>query len=468
MSVPPIPISPSPVTTTTTTRAGTAALYRGRFDPPGLHHVETLKALLARFDRVVVMPWGPMPDRPIDENVAPAFRARLIDIAFQRLDPRIVVDLTDIEHATISGSEDVEKTSSWLQDRKVFHVVEAASFAEDVARLHPGATVVVVATTGAAVPPGEFPVVRVEHDVAGAVMRKRLYEGLAIDDLVPTGVAQAIARHGLYRGMPRTVTRLRPREPRLLLVADERNEKAVRWAQRFAPWAVVDDPNLIVVFGGDGSMLHAIQQHWRKRVPFLGINAGHLGFLLNDPNGIVDDDDAVAALWHKELLLHHMPMLHVELLERAGGWRSGLTFNDAWIERSTGQSAWIEVKVDGRVRLPKLVCDGVLVSTAAGSTAYARSMGATPLLADTAAWLLVGSNVMDPILWKSALLSTSSVVEMRSLHVEKRPLTGFLHGVSMGEITEMRARLSRAASVELAFVGAHDMAEKIARIQFPG
>ncbi len=443
------------------------ALYRGRFDPPGLHHVEILRALIARFDRVVVMPWGPMPDRPIDENVAPSFRARLIDIAFQRLDPRIVVDLTDIEQATISGSDDVERCSSWLQDREVFHVVEAVSLSEDMARLHPGARVVVVAATGAAVPPGDAPVVRVDSDVAGAVMRKRLYESLAVDDLVPPGVAAAIARHGLYRGIPRLVTRMKVPSPRLLLVADERNDKAVRWAQRFAPYAVVDDPNLIVVFGGDGSMLHAIQQHWRRRVPFLGVNAGHLGFLLNDPNGIVDDDDAVAALWDKELLLHHMPMLHVELLSRAGAWRSGLTFNDAWIERSTGQSAWIEVKVDGRVRLPKLVCDGVLVSTAAGSTAYARSMGATPLLADTAAWLLVGSNVMDPILWKSALLSTSSTVEVRSLHVEKRPLTGFLHGVSMGEVTEMRARLSRAASVELAFLGAHDMAEKIARIQFP-
>ncbi|HEY4221593.1 MAG TPA: hypothetical protein VGO62_09625, partial [Myxococcota bacterium] len=91
----------------------------------------------------------------------------------------------------------------------------------------------------------------------------------------------------------------------------------------------------------------------------------------------------------------------------------------------------------------------------------------TPLLADTAAWLLVGSNVMEPFLWKSSLLSTSSTVEVRSLHVEKRPLNGFLHGVSLGEVSEMRARLSRAASVELAFLGQHDMAEKIASIQFP-
>jgi NAD kinase len=160
-------------------------------------------------------------------------------------------------------------------------------------------------------------------------------------------------------------------------------------------------------------------------------------------------------------------MLHVEYLDKGGRWGAGLTFNDAWIERSTGQSAWLEVKVDGKVRLPKLVCDGVLVSTAAGSTAYARSMGAHPLLLDTPAWLVVGSNVMDPIHWKSALVSQHSTIEIRSLHVEKRPLVGFLHGVSLGEVTELKARMSRAASVELAFLDAHDMAEKITRIQFP-
>lgn len=451
---------------TTTTTGGTAALYRGRFDPPGLHHVATIRALLERFDRVVVMPWGPMRHRAIDENIAPVFRARLIDLAFARMDPRVVVDLRDIEHATISGAAAVEQTSPHLQGCQVFHAVEADTLADDRRQLPAGARVVVVADAGDSVP-DDVPVVRVSLDVDGKVMRKRLYEGLPIDDLVPAAVAAAIARHGLYRGIPRAMTHLVVERPRLLLVADQRNETAVAWAKKFEKYAVDDDPNLIVVFGGDGSMLHAIQQHWRKRVPFFGVNAGHLGFLLNDKTGIVDDDATVAALWGQDLVVHHMPMLHVELLTKEGELKDGLTFNDAWIERSTGQSAWLEVTVDGRVRLPKLVCDGVLVSTAPGSTAYARSMGAQPLLADTPAWLLVGSNVMDPILWKSALLSTSSVVQVRSLHVEKRPLTGFLHGVSMGEVVEMRARLSRASSVELAFLSAHDMAEKIARIQFP-
>ena len=446
------------------------ALYRGRFDPPGLHHIAILRALLQRFDRVVVVPWGPMPDRAIDENVSPVYRARMIDLAFGRIDPRVFVDLRDVEGATISDAHALEHDPAHA-GFDVCHVVEADTLDDDRARLHGDARVVVIATADTAdrVPSGHE-IVHVAGDVAGSVMRKRLYEGQTVDDLVPAAVARVIDRHGLYRGTePRISARTRFDAPRVYVVKDDRNDKAVAWAKLFAPYAVgnPDDADLIVVLGGDGSMLHAIQTHWRRRVPFLGVNAGHLGFLLNDPRGLVDDGEQVAQLLRGDLVLHHLPMLHVEHQRKDGTWGAGLTFNDAWIERSTGQSAWLEVKVDDKVRLQKLVCDGVLVSTAAGSTAYARSMGAQPLLLDTPAWLVVGSNVMDPIHWKSALVGKNSVVEIRSLHVEKRPLMGFLHGSALGEVVALRARMSRAASVELAFVEAHDMAEKIARIQFP-
>ena len=123
--------------------------------------------------------------------------------------------------------------------------------------------------------------------------------------------------------------------------------------------------------------------------------------------------------------------------------------------------------LNGQVRLPKVVCDGVLASTAAGSTAYAMSMGAQPLLADTPAWLLVGSNVMTPLNWKSALLSLEARVEIESLDPDKRPLNGFLYSNPVGDVVSMTVRISRIAAAELAFHPHHDLAEKIAQIQFP-
>ena len=458
----------------------TVVLYRGRFDPPGQHHVEVLRALLLQFNTVRVVPWGPLADRRVDENVNTVHRARLIDLAFGHVDRRVDIDLRDLEHLSITPSSTLEEELRAADpDLQVVHAVEWDSFLEDCARLHTNASVVIVAPLGALVPDEAQrpPVVRVATDVSGKVMRKRLYEASPVDDLVPVAVANDIARYGLYRGTePRSETRLAlPASPKIFVSADERNPSALALRERLRDFLADDvcEADAIVVVGGDGSMLHAIQTHWRRRVPFIGLNAGHLGCLLNDVSAAMPtpeggmNDTAAATFLAAEFVVYHLPMLHVELLGKDGRWTAGLTFNDAWIERSTGQSAWLEVTVDNHVRLEKLVCDGILVSTAAGSTAYARSMGAPPLLADTPAWLLVGSNVMDPLHWKSALLARDSCVEVRSLHVDKRPLVGFLHGVSMGEVTAMRVRLSRAASAEVCFLGVNDLTEKIARVQFP-
>jgi NAD kinase len=208
-------------------------------------------------------------------------------------------------------------------------------------------------------------------------------------------------------------------------------------------------------------MLRSIREHWRARLPFFGINAGHLGFLLNGP-----DQVAAHAFPPRDVIFRQLPMLFLEFEDRDGRTQTAHGFNDAWLERSTSQSAWLEVIVNDVPRIPKLVSDGALVATAAGSTAYARSMGAPPLLADTPAWLLVGSNVLEPAHWHSALLSLDTKVEIRSLDTQHRPVEAFVDGQSIGEVVSMRARLSRAAAAELVFCASHDMAEKIAAIQF--
>jgi NAD kinase len=303
----------------------------------------------------------------------------------------------------------------------------------------------------------------VEAEGSSADIREKLFQRRRASGTMPEEVAEYVERHGLYRlSEPTRATRITLGEPRLLIVADERNPKAQAWAQALRRWEDVIDPELIVVLGGDGMMLHAIHQHWRRRVPFFGINAGHLGFLLNELG-----PDPAALFPPSEVVLRELPMLYVTSTDPDGNERSDLAFNDAWLERLGGQSAWLEVSVDGRLRFEKLVCDGILASTAAGSTAYATSMGATPLLADTHAWLLVGSNVMTPRGWKSALLSMESEVLIRTLHREKRPTRGYANGTYLGEVVQIRIRPSRTATAALAWLPQHDMAEKIARMQFP-
>lgn len=247
-----------------------------------------------------------------------------------------------------------------------------------------------------------------------------------------------------------------------MIVLDERNQKAVELAKGFQSFEDATNPNCILVIGGDGTMLHAIRQHWRLRLPFLGVNAGHLGFLLNDPQEVLPTSFPAT-----DLLLRQLPLLYVETETETELRQTALAFNDTWVERSTSQTAWLEIKLNGEIKLSKLVADGALVATAAGSTAYARAMGAMPLLADTPALILVGSNVMDPPNWKSVLLSYDSQVEIRNINLSKRPIVAYVDGLCQGNVKSILIRVSRIAAAELAFFPSHDMAEKIAQIQFP-
>jgi NAD kinase len=280
--------------------------------------------------------------------------------------------------------------------------------------------------------------------------------------MLTPGASRYVDRYGLYRGNnPATWSRGSLTDWLAVLQVDPHNSKAMEWSKELAAHCDGDNPDYILTLGGDGTMLRAIREHWRRRLPFFGINGGHLGFLMNAPEAVLGKPFPPP-----EVIFRQLPLLYVEIEAEDGTKHAEYVFNDAWVERSTSQSAWLEVKVNDQVRLKKLVADGALVSTAAGSTAYARSMGASPLLADTPAWLLVGSNVMEPPHWKSALLSTDSSVEIRNLEPEARPVIAFVDGIPKGPVRSMRAQLSRAASAELVFLASHDMAEKIAAIQF--
>lgn len=455
----------------------TIAVFGGSFNPPGIHHRRIAEELARHFDEVYVVPHGPRPDKTMVNDVDSIYRATMTDLTFHGL-KGVHVDLFDLEQATFTRTHLLQERYAGIGD--VWHVVgtdliesgkSELSFIhqiwEDGKRLWQEYQFAVVTRGGSSLDPADLPplhkLIRLNAEGSSAIIREKLFHRESITSLVTPEVGRYVERYGLYRGrIPNKVTNFASQDPRLLIVADERNPKAVEWSSRLQGYHSAENPNLILVIGGDGTMLHAIQKHWRLRIPFFGINAGHLGFLMNDAQEVLEGTFPPG-----DLVLRQMPLLYVESLDKHGEWKTALSFNDAWVERASSQTAWIEVKVDGEVRLPKMVGDGVLVSTAAGSTAYARSMGAMPLPSETPALLLVGSNVMSPPNWKSAFLSLESTVEFRGMNPEKRPLNGYAGGLSQGEVQAMRIRLSRIAAAELAFSRSHDMAEKIAQIQFP-
>jgi NAD kinase len=245
---------------------------------------------------------------------------------------------------------------------------------------------------------------------------------------------------------------------RLRLFFDRDKSEAEQLAHELRN-SVSDDPEMIVVIGGDGTMLRAIRQHWRDGLPFYGLNTGHLGFLLNDPNQ--------PAFPARNLRRYRLPLLAVDVVGNVGIPRHEVAFNDCWIERETGQTAWVEVSVNNQVRMSRVVADGMLISTAAGSTSYARAMGASPLPLNANLLTLAASNVLKPEFWRPAVLPSDSVIRMKNLDPQKRPWRGFIDGIAQGEVLEMTARTSATASVELLFAPEFDPVAKLAVVQFP-
>jgi NAD+ kinase len=214
------------------------------------------------------------------------------------------------------------------------------------------------------------------------------------------------------------------------------------------------------VLGGDGTMLHAIREHWRLRLPFLGLNAGHLGHLMNE---ILSAD-----LAGSEFVLHRMPMLRVDIVAEDDTTTRGLAFNDAWVERDSGQGAWLQVEVNDEMRLKKVVCDGLLVATPSGSSAYARAMGSTPVPLSSPVVTLAGSNVFHPRFWKPIALPADTVIRMTSTgDPAKRPVRGYIDGLPLGRVKSMEVRVSPVAAVELAFTPAFDLSARLLRSLFP-
>lgn len=453
------------------------ALFGGSFNPPGLHHRQIAARLAREFDTVLVIPCGPRSDKTTTNLLPPVFRAALANMAFEGLS-NVEVDLFDLEQDHFTRSHELDKR--YAARGEVWHVVGIDLILggsrgqsqiqlgwEQGAWLWHNARFAVLHRHGYAFDSSDLPphsqVIEIDIPGASSEIRDRLARGKDVSDLVSSRPLAYIQRYGLYRApIPGSWARGSLKDCPCRLEVDSRNPKAAAWLEHLSS-TKPEVPEFITVIGGDGAMLRCIREHWRERLPFYGVNAGHLGFLMNSAANALAE-----GFPPPDVIFRQLPMLYLEIENVDGHQTTAYGFNDAWVERSTSQSAWLEIKVNGIPRLEKLVSDGALVSTAAGSTAYARSMGASPLLADTPAWLIVGSNVMEPIDWKSALLSTDSQVEIRSLDIDKRPIRAFIDGIDHGPVRALRARISRAAAAEMVFNANHDMAEKIAAIQFRG
>jgi NAD kinase/nicotinic acid mononucleotide adenylyltransferase len=452
------------------------AVYTGSFDPPTRFHRAVAERLRAEgFDEVIIRPAGPRADRPEAEHAAPIHRAVMTDLAFRDL-PGVSVDLTDLDDRAFSPHRDLERAYAargevWqvVSDEFVEHGRDGDSTIqtrwEHGPEMWAASRFAVFHPTSSPPDRTDLPaacrLVAVDGHVPTADLRAMVFSGGpdAAEELVPPGVAEYIRRHGLFTSaIPPREVRITVGRPRLKIVTGPQAESR-ELAGRFRHLEAAD-PNLLLVLGGDGTMLHAIREHWRLRLPFLGLNAGHLGHLMNEHL-----PDTLAGA---ELVLYRMPMLRVDTVGEDGAAAQALAFNDAWLERDGGQGAWLRVDVNGQERVSKVVADGLLVATPSGSSAYARAMGATPVPLNSPVITLAGSNVFRPRFWKPLALPDDTAVRMTSVgDPAKRPVRCFIDGLPVGRVRALEARVSSVAAVELAFTPEFDLSAKLLRSMFP-
>ena len=159
-----------------------------------------------------------------------------------------------------------------------------------------------------------------------------------------------------------------------------RNPEALGVYQAVVEWAdddLINDPDVIMVVGGDGTFLNSVNDHGLDKI-YVPINAGHLGFLLNDIGTQADEHESYRIyptdgelIRDRNWLVREFPVIEVRFADGDKEY----AINDVFMERASGQTARISVRVDGSSLVSKMVCDGVIISTALGSTGYNFSAG---------------------------------------------------------------------------------------------
>jgi NAD+ kinase len=218
----------------------------------------------------------------------------------------------------------------------------------------------------------------------------------------------------------------------------------------------------VIALGGDGFLLQTLHDMLsRDRIcPVFGMNRGTVGFLMNEwrLDGLRDRVNGAKAF--------SVAPLRMEATTVGGRTVSHPAINEVSLLRETRQTAWIEICVNGRVVLPELVCDGVLVATPAGSTAYNLSALGPILPLGSNLVALTPISAFRPRRWRGALIPDEFRILLRVLDPTKRPVSAVADQLEVRDVATVEVSVDRALALTLLFDPEHALDERIAMEQF--
>jgi NAD+ kinase len=248
-----------------------------------------------------------------------------------------------------------------------------------------------------------------------------------------------------------------------LMVSDSHVARAAGDALReHYQFVCVSEADAVVALGGDGYLLHCLHEAMRHRdpKPMFGMNRGTVGFMMNDFKAR-DLPERVAAA--KSFVLHPLQMTATTA---SGCVVTSPAINEVSLLRETRQAAKIGIAIDGKTRMEELICDGVLVATPAGSTAYNLSANGPilPLEADLLA--LTPISPFRPRRWRGALLPAASEIEFDVREARKRPVSAVADQVEVRDVAHVKVAIDRSITLNLLFDPEYALDDRISLEQF--
>jgi NAD+ kinase len=228
---------------------------------------------------------------------------------------------------------------------------------------------------------------------------------------------------------------------------------------------VPDAADIICALGGDGFMLQTLHRHGALGKPVYGMKLGSVGFLMNHHHAADGPGpDLIARLQAAEPAV--LRPLEMVASTESGASVGSLAYNEVSLLRQTRQAAHVAIELNGQVRLDELVCDGVMVATPAGSTAYNFSAHGPILPLGSSVVALTPIAPFRPRRWRGALLKADTLVRFRVLDPYKRPVSATADSHEVRDVVEVTIQESRERTVTLLFDPEHNLEERILSEQF--
>jgi NAD+ kinase len=220
------------------------------------------------------------------------------------------------------------------------------------------------------------------------------------------------------------------------------------------------DAEAIVALGGDGFMLEALHTFMDLKLPIFGMHRGTVGFLMNR----YEEDGLLERLQRTtEVTVHPLRMIARTV---AGEVSEALAINEVSLLRQTRQAARIQIFIDDRERMADLVCDGVLLSTPAGSSAYNLSVYGPVLPLNSNVLALTPISAFRPRRWRGAILPHTAKVKFAILEPDKRPVSAVADRTEVRDVVEVTMREDRTTAIRMLFDPEHNLEERIVAEQF--